>query len=121
MSYTQRQDALRKREARIRYQMLNVIHGSRTNRHAGWITGRGVVEAMAWCGPDHKPDDDTHAMGLLADLVLHHHIEIEDNREDKSQAYGLDHLTYRVTAKGTGYINRTEPAHAMIDDGRIIK
>ncbi len=121
MNYHQKQSARRQREARIRWQMLTVIHGSRSNSHGGWITGRGVVEAMGYCGQDYTPDDDSHARGLLTDLVLAEYIEVQDNREDESQPYGLNHLTYKLTGKGSGFINRTEPHDALVGDGRIAK
>jgi len=123
-THAQRQAAQRKRNARIRWQMLEVIHAERTNRSGGWCTGRGVVEAMDYCGPDYRPDEsggDEHAKGLLADLVAAGYAKLEDNREDRSQPYTLDYITFKITARGIGFVNRTEPPDALIDDGRIIK
>jgi hypothetical protein len=117
----QRESAQRKRHARIRWQMLNVLHAERANRHGGWVTGRGVVEAMDYCGPDVTPDDDNHARGLLADLATAGYAKLEDNREDRSQPYTLDYITFKITARGIGFVNRTQPPDALIDDGRIIK
>jgi len=109
-----------KRHARVRAKMLVAIHAARANQHGGWITGRGVIESLAWCGPDYRMADDAEAMGLLQDLVSLGYADEQDNREDHAQPYGLDHLTYCVSAKGVGFINRAEPATAMIDDGRIV-
>ncbi len=121
MNYNERQAAMNKRNARIRHQMLKAVYGSRTNRHGGWITGRGVLDALDWCGPDIRPDNDDHATGLLSDLVLGGYLEAEDNREFDSQPYTLDYVTYRATARGSGFINLTEPPTGLIDDGRILK
>jgi hypothetical protein len=101
--------------------MLQTLHYSRANAHGGWCTGRYAVEALSYCGADMRPDDDEHAMGLLQDLTTAGYIEEEDNREDVTQPYGLDHLTYRVAARGIGFVNRTEPPDGLINDGRIIK
>jgi len=118
----QRESARRKRDARIRWQILTVIYARRTDRNAGgWATGRGVVEAMDYLGPDYQPDDDGHARGLLADLTGTGYVSVEDNREEKSQPDTLDYTTFKITAKGIGFVNRTEDPDALIDDGRIIK
>ena len=117
----QREAAQRKRDARTRWQLLQSLHLVRSNSHGGWITGRGLVESIAWCGPDFKLDDDGQAQGLLADLVGTGYAKLEDNREDRSQPYTLDYITFKITDKGIRFVNRAEPPDAMIDDGRIIK
>ncbi|MEM1445158.1 MAG: hypothetical protein AAGF84_03825 [Planctomycetota bacterium] len=113
--------AQRKREARIRYRMLAMLHDQRGNHHGGWVTGRGIVDALVWCGTDYRLDEDQDAIDLLRDLVNKDFAEEEDNREDRDQPFGLDHLTWRITAKGSSFINRALPADAEIDDGRILK
>jgi hypothetical protein len=123
-THAQQQAARRKRDARIRWAMLNTLHMNRASQAGGWITGRGIVESLGYCGPDFKfdtPGGDGHAMGLLQDLATAGYAMEEDNREDNTQPFGLDHLTYKITAKGIGFVNRTEAPDGLIDDGRIIK
>jgi len=103
-----------------RYKMLFAIHGARANQHGGWLTGRAILATFKFLGQDFQIDD-RHAMDLLQDLVTAGYALEEDNRENKSQPFGLDHLTYKITDRGNRFMLREEPADPLIEDGRIVK
>lgn len=113
--------AQRSRHARIRWELLRAMHGSRTNQHGGWATGRYLLEVVAYLGGDFRVESDDEGLGLLQDLVAAGYARSEDNREDRAQVYGLDHLTFRIEAKGIAFVNRAAPPDAMVDDGRIVR
>ncbi len=114
------QHADRRRFARIRWHLLKAMHGARANECGGWSTGRWLIATLEYCGRDYQVND-ADALGLLQDLVCTGYALEEDNREDISQPFGLEHLTYKITGKGIGFMNRTEAPDALIDDGRLIK
>lgn len=111
-------NAQRKRDARLRYHLLSILHRQRSNQHGGWVRGRLAVDALGWTDPI---EDDDHAIALFRDLVNKGYAEEEDNREDRSQPWGLDFLTFKVTGLGSSFMTRATAPDADIDDGRILK
>ncbi|MEM6394633.1 MAG: hypothetical protein AAF797_17850, partial [Planctomycetota bacterium] len=67
------------------------------------------------------PDNHNHHLQLLRELVANAYLLEEDNREDESQPFGIDYLTYKITGKGVSYCNRALPPDPEVYDGRRIK
>ena len=121
MSDKASQHADRKRDARLRNALLEVLHRNLSNHHGGWVTLDFLHDTAA----GFKTGDQgflgrVHCVNLLRDLVALGYVAEEDNREDRDQFY-LDHCTFRITGDGVRFLGRDLPATAMIDDGRIVK
>lgn len=107
---------------RARHAILVVLDAQKINEHGGWVTGRFLSDIVGKPLTSASPRlDDEQMLGLLRDLIAAGYIDEEDNREDHSQPFGLDYLTYKATDKGLGFVRRTEPADPDIDDGRIVR
>ncbi|MEM7626562.1 MAG: hypothetical protein AAF333_13280 [Planctomycetota bacterium] len=107
---------------RARNGILVALDAQKTNQHGGWVTGRFLADIVGQpLTQAQAPLSDDNVLGLCRDLVAAGYLVEEDNREDRSQPFGLDYLTFKATDKGLGFVRRSEPADADIDDGRIVR
>ncbi|MEM6394578.1 MAG: hypothetical protein AAF797_17565, partial [Planctomycetota bacterium] len=93
-------DAREARESSLRGMLLRHAHFALTNQHGGWVTGKGMLRAYGSALGGDQPDNHNHHLQLLRELVANAYLLEEDNREDESQPFGIDYLTYKITGKG---------------------
>lgn len=114
--------AKRRQEKRLRRRLLAVLDASRGHTAGGWVGGRFVFETVDAAIPQGAGfDGDGHAANLLRDLVSAGYAEIRDDRRYQWQREGLDHCSFRVTAKGTALLAEELPVDGLIDDPRLRK
>lgn len=115
------EQAHRQRDARLRWQLLQLLHGNLANHHGGWVSLRFLHDALGGFGlTDQTPEDLGHTLTLARDLVARRFVLEEDNREDRDQVF-TDHVTFKLDADGVRFIDRDLPPDRGIDDGRRIK
>lgn len=109
-------------DRRLRYELLRILHASRTNDNGGWVTARYLLDVVS--SPVTTTCvgiDEDRCLGLMHDLVAKGFARHEDNREFASTPYGVNYATYTITGAGSSFIYRSAPADADIDDGRRIR
>lgn len=110
-----------KRDRRLRRRLLNTLHGARVGPLGG-LHGRKLAELVDGNSPPAQGfEGDSHAEGLLQDLVAKSLIAKEDLRKRRSQSYGLDYLLYRITAKGSSLVEETGAPDPDIEDDRNLE
>lgn len=110
----------RQRDRRLRRRLLETLYNARAFAPSGWYGARSLVDlvntgATAGAGIE----DEMHALALLRDLEAKGLIEVLDQRTRKLQAYGLTHLSARITSGGASLIEETAPVDLDIEDERI--
>jgi hypothetical protein len=110
-----------KRDRRLRRRLLEALQDSRVAPLAG-MYGRALVDIVhGYASPSQGFEDDTHAIGLLQDLVNKGLILRADKRSRRSQPFGLDHLLYAITASGSSLLAETAGPDKDIDDDRNLE
>ena len=115
------EEANRRKDKRLRRRLLAVLDASRSQTAGGWVGGRFLFEMVDAAFPGGAFDGDRHAANLLHDLVAGGYAEHRDDRRYTWQREGLDHGSYRVTAKGTSLLAEEVPVDGLIEDARIRK
>jgi hypothetical protein len=111
----------RQRDRRLRRRMLSTLHLARIGPGGG-LGGRVLRDLVDGAMPStQQTTDDDHALGLVRDLVAKGLATETDQRTHKRQRFSLDHLFFRVTAKGSSLWNETIPPDPDVEDQRIAK
>jgi hypothetical protein len=116
------ESANRKRDARLRRRILATLHSARAMSPRGGISARMLRDTVDSIVPDGQSfEDDTHATGLMRDLVNKGLVAEESLPRRRGQRWGLDYLFLAITDKGTSLVNETAPVDPDIDDERVVE
>lgn len=107
-----------KRDRRLRRRLLDALHNARIGPLGG-MYGRRIAQIIdSTMPPAQVFEGDSHAEGLLQDLVAKSLVAKEDKRKRNSQPYSLDYMLYRITAKGSSLVEETGGPDPDIEDDR---
>lgn len=112
------QYATRRRDARLRHALLEMLHKSRSNEDGGWVTARFLQDVLGYMPLSDRPDTEDQLLGLLRDLVGRGYADERDEREYQDEPFSLATLSFRISGQGVGFVAGAEPADPMIEDGR---
>lgn len=108
-----------KADRSFRNELLVFLHAERGNHHAGWVTTAYLAALLRDpYAVDAATVDADRAHRLLTDLRAKGLAEHEDNREMRDESIRPDNQTWRITAKGASFVEKTADPDPDIDDGR---
>jgi hypothetical protein len=109
-----------RRDQRLRKRLLQVLNAARVRPEFGWANGRFIFDIVDGAVPGgQRFESDEHMLGLMRDLVAGGYVEERDDRTHTWQAYGLDHLSYRVTNLGTALVLEAIDPDPLVEDTRF--
>ena len=115
-------DGNKKRDEVLRRRLLETLHLARGYSPTGGLSGVRLKAVTAESTVrDMSFEDDRHFLRLCTDLMNHGLTTRSFLERRKSQSFGVDHVAYAITAKGTQLIEEHIPPIAGIDDDRIVE
>jgi hypothetical protein len=113
-----------KRDERLRRRILFTLNLARGISPTGGLSGQRLMDETDGeiSVSDSGYESANHFMQLCRDLRNHQLVtELTNNNRRRGQAFGPEHVSYRITAKGTQLIEEQIPPIAGIDDDRIVE
>ncbi len=109
-----------KRDLRLRRRILQLLHAARVHPdRGGWASGRFIVDIVEGAVPSTQTfTDDSHATGLLRDLVAGEFIEQRDDRFKRHHPANLDFTSYRITHRGVALVEEQIAPDPLVEDDR---
>jgi hypothetical protein len=109
-----------RRDRRLRKRLLQALHAARVRPESGWASGRFLYDLVDGALPGGQQfDSDLHMLGLARDLVNARYAEERDDRGHRDDPFGLDALSYRVTAHGTALVLELIDPDPLVEDSRL--
>ena len=108
-----------RRDRRLRKRLLLALHAARVRPAAGWVDGRFLYDLVDGAEPGgQRFASDLHMLGLARDLVNRRYAEERDDRRRPDDPFGLDALSFRVTAHGTALAVEAIDPDPLVEDAR---
>ncbi len=114
------EQANRQRDRRLRRAILGVLHAARV-WPSGSLGGQTILDLVnGGRATGQQIEDEPHCLGLCRDLVGKGLAVEHKTERRRTESFGLRHVSYAITAKGSSLVNETIPADPDIDDDRIV-
>jgi hypothetical protein len=109
-----------RRDSRLRKRLLQGLYVVRVRPESGWVNGRFLFDLVDGALPGgERFESDVHLLGLLRDLVNSRYAEERDDRRQHTDVFGLDAVSFRITAAGTAIALEAVEPDPLVEDSRL--
>jgi hypothetical protein len=111
------------RDRKLRRMLLQQLHYVTRTAPSGDVGGETLRDYVSGQirDPQQNFESEAHALALMRDLVNKQLASETKTTRYRGETFGLRHLRFAITAKGSSLYMGTEPVDADIDDDRVLE
>lgn len=107
-----------RRDCRLRRSLLECARAGKPHSPTEFVSGRQMFDFGDMNGGD-AFENEGHGLRLMRELVSHGYLEERVGTLRRGERFGLEHVHYRINAKGEDLLDQRIPADALVDDDRV--